>query len=230
MPKLPDSENGPSDPADFRYDEGEYIGFPWCMILPIDWPYPVERKDIHDVYPFFQDWYQSDGLTNTDWYLKPVPELVITPEIPAPPPEPKTYESIYIETFHPEGPLEAPTDTRLELYRWGNTKPIALSHDMVWSFDDIEVANLESGRYAVKVTGAGASASGGSYAIWVLESTRVDAPEAPISASVFEPTDSDDAAFPWDGGGSTPIDLGMDIARYLFPNGADIDWFVFELP
>ena len=231
MPKLEDSENEPWDPADFRYGEGEYIGFPWCMILPIDWPYPVERKDIHDVYPYFQDWYQSNGSMNTDWYLKPVPELVITPEVPAPPYEPKTYASLYIETFHPEGPLEAPTDTRLELYKWKEPAPIAVSHDMVWSFDDIEVADLVSGDVlAIKVTGAGASVSGGSYAIWVLDSTRLDAPDPPESATEFEETDSDDATFPWDDGGFTPIELGEDIARYLYPDGSDIDWFVFELP
>jgi len=233
MPKLEDSKNLDSDPPDFRYDKGEYVGFPWGMILPVDWPYPVERVDIHDSYPDFQEWYQNNGTKAPDWYENPNPDLVIQPEVPEPPepPPPQIYDVIYIETFHPEGPGEAATDTRLELYLDGDPTPMAVSALVEGKFEDLEIWDVERELYYIRVTGAGSGKAGGPYALWVLQSTRADAPTPPIFTPGFEGPDSDDATLPWEGGGSVPIGPGESayVDRYLYPDGADVDWFMLDL-
>jgi len=147
-------------------------------------------------------------------------------------PEPKTYARIYIETFHPEGEAEPDTDTRIELYEWGNASARATSTLIDGKFEDLEATNLLSGHYAIRVTGKGAGYSGGPYAIWVLESTRLDAPDPPVFTPGYEATDADDATLPWEGGAFTDVELGTDgyTDRDLLPNGGDIDWLRLTLP
>jgi hypothetical protein len=144
--------------------------------------------------------------------------------------EPKIYPDIYIESYHPDGPLEPDTDTRLEFFIWGDPTPIATSTLVVGAFEEIEVSDISSGNYAIRVTGAGAAQAGGDYAIVVRDTTKAGAPAAPLVGAVNEPTDSDDATFPWDGGDYTSIGLDGGIARDILPDGADVDWFRLILP
>lgn len=58
-----------------RYFDGEgqdlYLdsnGFPWALLVPGDWNWPYEKKNIHEGYEFFDDWYTSLGTAFTDWY------------------------------------------------------------------------------------------------------------------------------------------------------------------
>jgi LruC domain-containing protein len=43
-------------------------GFPWALLVPGDWDWPLERKNIHQAYPLFQSWYESTGQQAADWY------------------------------------------------------------------------------------------------------------------------------------------------------------------
>lgn len=47
--------------------------FPWAILVPGVWAWPLERKDIRNAdstgYPKFNDWVASKGLTSRDWYL-----------------------------------------------------------------------------------------------------------------------------------------------------------------
>ncbi len=51
-------------------------GFPWALLVPVDWRWMYERKSIHAAYEFFDDWYESGGRTNRDWYNSPDISLV----------------------------------------------------------------------------------------------------------------------------------------------------------
>ncbi len=42
---------------------------PWALEVGTEWLHPLERVDILDAYPLFQDWVESGGVNNTDWYL-----------------------------------------------------------------------------------------------------------------------------------------------------------------
>ena len=41
---------------------------PWALNVIESIPYPKERIDITECYPFFDDWAQSNGVQNTDWF------------------------------------------------------------------------------------------------------------------------------------------------------------------
>jgi len=45
-------------------------GFPWAIIIPVEWNWPIERDNIRDAYPYFDDWYLSQGTQYTDWYKR----------------------------------------------------------------------------------------------------------------------------------------------------------------
>src|SRR5690606_30109170 len=36
-------------------------GFPWALMIPIDWWWMYETKNVHQAYGHFQEWYQSSG-------------------------------------------------------------------------------------------------------------------------------------------------------------------------
>lgn len=46
-------------------------GFPWALMVPIDWRWMYERQDIFAAYQFFVAWYSSAGADNADWYNYP---------------------------------------------------------------------------------------------------------------------------------------------------------------
>ena len=55
-----------ADGRDLYLDEN---GFPWALLIPGDWRWPYERRDIHDGYDLFDDWYMSAGESFKDWYM-----------------------------------------------------------------------------------------------------------------------------------------------------------------
>jgi len=57
LPNLTDQE-------DFRDDNG----FPWALLIPVDWAHPKECQPIWIPYPRFLLWVESGGQLHTDWY------------------------------------------------------------------------------------------------------------------------------------------------------------------
>ncbi|MEZ4253491.1 MAG: DUF4842 domain-containing protein [Polyangiales bacterium] len=53
-------------------------GYPWAMVVPADWRFPLERVFVADgegrqgAYAGFHDWRRSRGTSSTSWYLTPV--------------------------------------------------------------------------------------------------------------------------------------------------------------
>ena len=59
---LPSSRN-PGDP--FR----DAQGFPWALLIPVDWKHPIEAQRIEIPYPRFPLWRESSGDEHVNWYL-----------------------------------------------------------------------------------------------------------------------------------------------------------------
>ncbi len=53
-------------------------GFPWALATPGNWRWMYERKNIHDAYVRFDDWYGSNGSTNQDWYTTVTEGLIFS--------------------------------------------------------------------------------------------------------------------------------------------------------
>lgn len=43
-------------------------GFPWALLVPENFHWPLEKKNIHDGYPDFHGWYSSQGANYREWY------------------------------------------------------------------------------------------------------------------------------------------------------------------
>ena len=76
------TEDDNSSPGDARYYKTTN-NLPWAINLPTVWNYPLERKQLSWGYKNFQNWAESSGTINQDWYLyKPEnlnEEFVYTP-------------------------------------------------------------------------------------------------------------------------------------------------------
>ena len=78
LPSIPDLPGinpivGPVGPEPGIPVETYYldeVGFPWALLVPVDWEHPPETVRIEKVYPFFENWRQDEGRSNTDWYLR----------------------------------------------------------------------------------------------------------------------------------------------------------------
>lgn len=68
-------------PGFFQDNDGndQYLdkdGFPWAIMVPREWNWPLEKMRVDDVganpgcYPYFDDWYKSSGVDYKDWYLE----------------------------------------------------------------------------------------------------------------------------------------------------------------
>jgi LruC domain-containing protein len=44
-------------------------GFPWAFLIPGEFSWPLEKKNINKAYSFFDDWYISSGVNYKEWYL-----------------------------------------------------------------------------------------------------------------------------------------------------------------
>lgn len=51
-------------------------GFPWAILVPGTWLWPVETQNTHIAYPAFKTWYESAGTASVDWYLSPLVDKV----------------------------------------------------------------------------------------------------------------------------------------------------------
>ncbi|RZF59431.1 LruC domain-containing protein [Sphingobacterium corticibacterium] len=45
-------------------------GYPWAISVPVSFDYPLEAKNIKDVFPNFKSWATSGGEEHQDWYIK----------------------------------------------------------------------------------------------------------------------------------------------------------------
>jgi LruC domain-containing protein len=52
-------------------------GFPWALLVPGNFFWPYERRDMHGAYPSFRDWYSSRGVDFLDWYKTFVSDQVV---------------------------------------------------------------------------------------------------------------------------------------------------------
>ena len=72
------------NPDDSFIDED---GFPWALLVPVDWKHPEETQRIEIPYPRFTLWRESMGTEHTDWYLhyydpyEPEPEARLAADI-----------------------------------------------------------------------------------------------------------------------------------------------------
>jgi len=55
--------------VDLAYQDSN--GYPFAMLLPIDWRPPLEYTDTSLAYPFFTDFIISGGSLSADWYGTP---------------------------------------------------------------------------------------------------------------------------------------------------------------
>ena len=62
--KIENSEN----PADASTNFVDKNGYPWAMVLPMNWKYPLENKMIDKVYSAFNIWRESNGTQAKNWY------------------------------------------------------------------------------------------------------------------------------------------------------------------
>jgi len=74
----PDYFNTGDDAGDYKTQSG----LPWAMEIIIDGTYkcPVEKVEILQAYPLFENWATSNGANNTTWYLEPAEDKVVTLE------------------------------------------------------------------------------------------------------------------------------------------------------
>lgn len=75
----------PSVKTTFTGNVIDSTGFPWALIVPDDWAWPYEGSStkgawnyqiIKKAYPYFDDWYISDGESCTDWYNTSVSDYI----------------------------------------------------------------------------------------------------------------------------------------------------------
>lgn len=64
--------NNPSGMEDFM----DSNGMPWALLLAGDWSHPLEKESIYDAYPAFDEWANSYGSLNRDWYTMPDSDYV----------------------------------------------------------------------------------------------------------------------------------------------------------
>jgi hypothetical protein len=163
-----------------------------------------------------------------DYVLKPTIEIKEVTKIES---SGKTYARIYIETFHPDGILNSPTDMKISLY---DSKGITLAEtplfEGVVAFLDY-TEGLESGIYCIKISGGGELHTGGHYAISVLELGLSEKPPSTTEPGSLsdDPYETDGGISPWDGFDAVDITVGDTLVRNL-STGEDIDWFELRLP
>lgn len=60
----------------FKFKVIDDDNFPWAVLVPADWAWPMEGVSILTAYPEFKSWYESKGVDYKDWYLHPELEYV----------------------------------------------------------------------------------------------------------------------------------------------------------
>lgn len=67
---MPGSINAPGETF------ADPSGYPWAMLVPMNWQHPKERVDIRTAYPQFSAWATSGGTASMDWFNFPDPSKV----------------------------------------------------------------------------------------------------------------------------------------------------------
>jgi hypothetical protein len=62
--------------AQLKFKVVDEDNFPWAVLVPADWAWPMEAVSIMTAYPEFKSWYESKGVDYKDWYLHPELEYV----------------------------------------------------------------------------------------------------------------------------------------------------------
>jgi hypothetical protein len=60
----------------FKFNVVDEDNFPWAVLVPSDWAWPMEEVSILTAYPEFKPWYESRGADFKEWYLHPEMEYV----------------------------------------------------------------------------------------------------------------------------------------------------------
>jgi len=69
---LPDTQNPVGSYATVDFNFMDEDGFPWALLVPAEWQHPAETQFIEELYPFFKDWRESKGASDSNWYLRPL--------------------------------------------------------------------------------------------------------------------------------------------------------------
>jgi hypothetical protein len=60
----------------FKFKVVDEDNFPWAVLVPADWAWPLEQVSILTAYTEFKPWYESRGADYKEWYLHPEMEYV----------------------------------------------------------------------------------------------------------------------------------------------------------
>jgi hypothetical protein len=60
----------------FKFKVVDEDNFPWAVLVPTDWSWPLEGVSILTAYTEFKPWYESRGADYKEWYLHPEMESV----------------------------------------------------------------------------------------------------------------------------------------------------------
>jgi hypothetical protein len=60
----------------FKFKVVDEDNFPWAVLVPADWAWPLEQVSILTAYTEFKPWYESRGVDYKEWYLHPEMEYV----------------------------------------------------------------------------------------------------------------------------------------------------------
>jgi len=69
---LPKTKNPAWSYTSVAFNFMDEAGFPWALLVPAEWQHPAETQFIEDLYPFFKDWRESTGASDSNWYLRPL--------------------------------------------------------------------------------------------------------------------------------------------------------------
>ncbi|MBA7567831.1 hypothetical protein ES708_09549 [subsurface metagenome] len=76
---LPDTQNPVWSYTTVAFNFMDGDGFPWALLVPTEWQHPAETQFIEELYPFFKDWRESKGASDSNWYLRPLDSKNLPP-------------------------------------------------------------------------------------------------------------------------------------------------------
>ena len=142
------------------------------------------------------------------------------------------YERVVLETFHPQGPLGAATNTSITLFDSSGTQ--LDQADTPFTFDTLDYsAGLDPGTYYVKV-----SSPNGNTGPYELRALQLDAgdslndhPPTPDGSTSDDSTYEPDNDVPWSGAAPNPVPLALGgVRNRRLGSATDVDWLALTLP
>lgn len=119
-------------------------GFPWALLVPVDWEHPAETQRIEEVYPFFTNWRLSEGAGDTNWYLRPMDDTNDPPGMPTVSPANLEFDSTVA------GPQDAAIDVTVGTDTDGDDAAVTLKWTTPTSY--VTIAANDVGPESHKVT------------------------------------------------------------------------------